>query len=174
MWFSPDCSTCSALYDLGRNENFARSLKANLNYLIYLKLYDFLISFRMHYDFLWKDSVNKQDTCFRFCKIPNPSHSFKAFGDMGHVITHKHPAPVSFPISLGQFLSRISPGVCYPWDPFYIKFQKKKKKDEWALRVSKELLGNPQLVSPRQGTQHTWILVVLYPVCMTLDELPNF
>lgn len=172
MWFSPDCSTCSVLYDLGRNETFARSQKANLNYPIYLKLYDFLISFRMLYDFLRKDTVNKQDTCFRFCKIRNPSSSFKAFGDMGHVITHKHPAPVPFPISPGQHFQESPLGSAIHEIPFIES--SKKKKDEWALRVPKELLGNPQLVNPRQGSQYTWILVVLYPVCMTLDELPNF
>lgn len=66
--------------------------KANLNYLICLKLYDILFSFRIRYDFLWKDPVIKQDTCFRSCKIPDSSISFKAFGDSGHVITLKHPA----------------------------------------------------------------------------------
>lgn len=171
MWFSPDCSTCSVLYDLGRNENFARSQKANLNYLICLKLYDFLFSFSMHYGFLWKDSVNKQDTCFRSCKIPDPSNSFKAFRDAGHVIRHKHPAPIVSPIPLGQHLWESPLGSALHETPSTESSRKKKKR--WALRVHKELLGT-----------HNWLTLdrkpgdldsgSTLPCCMTLDKSPNF
>lgn len=34
------------------------------------------------------------------------SISFKAFGDSKHVITLKHPAPISFPTLLGQHLGK--------------------------------------------------------------------
>lgn len=146
MWFSPDCSTCSALYDLGINENLARSQKANLNYLICLELYDFLFSFRMHYGLLRKNPVNKQDTYFRSCKILDPSICFKTSGQSSHVIAHKRPAPISSPIPLGQYLGESTSKIHCPWSPLYKKFQEKR----WALRIHKKLFVALQLVNPGQ------------------------
>lgn len=146
MRFSPDCSTCSTLYDLGINENIARSQKANLNYLICFKLYDFLFFFRMHYGFLGKDPVNTQDTCFRSCKIQDSIISPKAFGDSGHVITLKHPAPIIPTIPLRHHFGEPPLGSAAQESALYTKFQKRK----WAPGVHKKHFGGPKLVNTGQ------------------------
>ena len=102
--------------------------------------------------------------------LPIPLRLLETWAMSSHINT---PPQFLFQSHWGNFFQESPLGSAIHEIPF-IESSKKKKKDEWALRVSKELLGNPQLVNPRQGTQHTWILVVLYPVCMTLDELPNF
>ena len=134
------------LYDLGINENIARSQKANLNYLICLELCDFLFSFRIHYGLLWKDPENKQDTCLRSCKISDPSISLKASGDSSHVITLTQCTPTRSPFPLGQRHGQSSPGICCP-------FVKSSRKRRWALRIHKKLSVGLLLVNPGQGAR---------------------